>query len=157
MATFVPDELHVPKLDVPYFEDQSDQKIPGRGTEKSPEQLQTEVREMMTKLGAFRVIFTPGKFSDNPVRYGYQMTFVIGDVPGRMDIAALPMRSEAPGKKNKALAQALYLVRNWLEGEFFSQVYRPGSIPLLPYMVGNDNRTVTEVMVSTGAIPLLGA
>lgn len=155
MADFVPEKLEMPALAVPYFEEQSEQKIPGRGTEKSPSQLQAEIRELMGKLGATNVIFTPGKFQDKPIRYGYQMTFMIGGMAGRMEVAALPMKNEAPGKKEKALAQALYLVRNWLEGEVFSQVYRPGNVPLLPYLIGPDNVTVQEAIVNSGKLPLL--
>ena len=152
---FVADKLEMPALAVPYFEEQSEEKIPGRGTKKSPSELQAEVRDFMGKMGATNVIFTPGKFQDAPIRFGYQMTFVIAGMPGRMDIAALPMKSEAPGKKDKALAQALYLVRNWLEGEVFSQVYRPGNIPLLPYIIGPDDVTVQEAIVKSGKLPML--
>jgi hypothetical protein len=155
MANFVPEEDKMPALMVPFFEDQKDAKIPGRGTEKSPAELQAEVRELMTKLGAYSVMFKPGKFQDNPIRYGYQITFVLAGTPGRMDIAALPMKSEAAGKKDRALAQSLYLVRNWLEAEVFSQIYRPGNVPLLPYLVGDGDLTINEAMVRSGTIPLL--
>lgn len=155
MASFIPDKLTTPTLHVPYFEDQSEEKIPGRGTKKSPVELQVEVRELMTKLGAYNVIFQPGKFQDSPIRYGYLMTFRLANTPGRMEIAALPMHSETVARKDRALAQALYLVRNWLEGEVFSQIYRPGNVPLLPYLVGEGDLTINEAMVKSGTLPLL--
>lgn len=83
------------------------------------------------------------------------MTFMIGGMAGRMEVAALPMKNEAPGKKEKALAQALYLVRNWLEGEAFSQVYRPGNVPLLPYLIGAGDVTVQEAVSKSGNLPML--
>lgn len=155
VANFVPDQLHAQKMVIPFFDDQSDEKIPGRGTKKTCEQLQQEIRELMLKLEAFSVMFTPGTFDDKPKRYGYRMTFKLAGASGRIEIAALPIRTETPNKKDRALAQALYLVRGWLESEAFSQVYRPGSVPLMPYLLDEKGRTVTEALQANGGIPLL--
>lgn len=150
MVNFVPDKTDVVAQHVPFFEDQKDAKIPGRGTSKTPEELQTEIRNLMTKMGAYNVIFIPGRINEKPLRYGYQITFMLANNPGRFEVAALPMRSEIPSRKIAALAQALYLVRNWIESEVFSQIYRPGNVPLLPYLVGPGDKTVTEVFISSG-------
>lgn len=155
MASFIPDKLDAPVLNVPYFEDQKEHGIPGRGTDKSPQQIQTEIRNIMSRLGAGNVVFSPGKFQDKPIRYGYQITFFMAGIPGRIDIAALPIKSETAVRKEKALAQALYLVRNWLEGELFSQIYRPGNVPLLPYLIGANDVTVQEAMIKSGSLPML--
>lgn len=142
---FVPDKNDAgTSIHIPFYEDQADAKIPGRGTDKTPEQLQSEILDLMTKLGAYNVLFVSGKSDEKPVRYGYRITFMASGHPGRIDVAALPMRAETPARKQKALAQALYGIRNWLESEVFSQYYRPGNIPLLPYMIGEGNLTVNE-------------
>lgn len=157
MVNFVPDKMDLGMLNIPFYEEQSDAKIPGRGTSKSPEQLQAEIRDLMTKLGAYNVVFMPGKINDKPLRYGYQISFMISNNPGRIEIAALPMRSETPSRKTAALAQALYLVRNWIEGEVFSQIYRPGNVPLMPYFIGPGDKTLNEAMIETGRFPLLAS
>jgi len=155
MMNFIPDQLHATKLDIPFFEEQKGENIPGRGTTKSCEKLQQEIRELMLKLEAFNTVFTPGTFADKPKRYGYRLTFRLAGVAGRMEIAALPIRNETATRKDRALAQALYLVRNWLEAEVFSQVYRPGSMPLVPYLIGAGDKTVIEALVESGSLPLL--
>ncbi len=154
---FIPDKLEQPVLNIPYFEDQTGEKIPGRATEKPVAKLQDEVRELLLKMGAYGVTFTPGTFEDKPLRYGYEMAFKLEGHPGRMKIAALPIRNETAQRKDRALAQALYLVRNWLEAEIYSQVYRPGSIPLVPYLIGDDGKTVTETLIAAGTLPMLVA
>lgn len=155
--SFIPDKLEQPAPNIPYFEEQQGEKIPGRATEKSVTKLQEEIKELLLKLGAFQVLFTPGKFDGKPPRYGYEMTFKLEGHPGRMKIAALPIKSETPQRKDRALAQALYLVRNWLEAEVYSQVYRPGTIPLVPYLIGADGKTVTETLIDMGTLPMLVA
>lgn len=155
VANFVPDQLHAQKLVIPFFDEQPGKDIPGRGTEKSCDKLQQEIRELLYKLGAFDTVFTPGIFDEKPKRYGYRMTFRLAGASGRIEIAALPIRTETPNKKDRALAQALYLVRGWLESEVFSQVYRPGSIPLMPYLLDEKGRTVSEALLANGGLPML--
>lgn len=111
---FVPDRPAGKSLAVPYFEDSQEEKIPGRGTEKSEERLQAEVVDLMLRLGGGAVQFTPGSFPGTPKRYGYQVTFSMNGVRGRMELAALPLRAETPAKKSQALRQTLYLFRKKL-------------------------------------------
>ena len=153
MGTFIPDKPIDDTLEVPFFEDSSEQKIPGRGTEKSHEQLQSEIVDLMLKLGAGAARFAAGKFPTKPERYGWQITFSMNGVPGRIELAALPIRQETPSKKKQALAQALYLFRNYLEGEVWSAVYRPGAIALLPFLMGEGGKTVTEALMERNILP----
>lgn len=155
MNGFIPDKVALQAQAVPWFEDQSEKKIPGRGTEKTLAQLQAEIMELMARLGAGGVVFMPGTHPGTPKRYGFQLHFNINGTGGRIDIAALPIKNETPAKKDRALAQALYLVRNWLEAEVFSSVYRPGAIALLPFLIGDKGLTVTEAMIQSGTMPLL--
>lgn len=154
---FTPDQPKSTFEKVPYYEDSQQEKIPGRGTEKSVDQLQVEIRDFMLKLGAGNILFSPGTFDatpTTPMRYGWLMTFSLNGINGHMEIAALPLRREAPVKKDRALAQALFLVRHWLEAEIFSKVYRPGSSPLVPFLL-SDGKTVTEIVAGglIGSLP----
>ncbi len=155
MNGFIPDKIGLKQADVPFFEDQSEQKIPGRRTEKTQKNLKGEIISLMAKLGAGGVLFIQGTYPGERKRYGYQIQFNINGVPGRFDVAALPIKSETAVKKDRALAQALYLIRNWLEAEHFSAVYRPGAVALLPYLIGEGGQTLTEAIIAGGKLPLL--
>lgn len=157
MQGFIPEAPRAPELSVPFFEDNLlDKTVPGRGVEKPVEYYQKQIRELMLKLGAALVQFTPGTFPTQPKRYGYLITFSLNGIQGRIECAALPMRSETATRKDRALAQALFLLRTWLEGEVYSAVYRPGAIPLVPFLIGNDGKTVTEALLERG-LPQLSA
>jgi hypothetical protein len=140
---------------VPYFEDSQKAKIAGRGTEKSIAQLQREIIDLLTRLGAHSITFVSGVYPAQTKRYGFQVLFVYGSLPGRIDCAALPMRSEAPKKKDRAQAQALYLLRLELEAQSNAWVYKPGAVPLVPYLIGAGNKTVTEALVETKSLPVM--
>lgn len=139
---------------VPFFEDSAAAGVAGRRTNKPIRGLQGEVIDALAKLGAGAVQFTPGAFTEGGLtRYGFRITFYLGAIPGRMEIAALPLRSETPSKKDRALAQALYLVRDSLRAMHDARYYHPGDIPLLPYLIGSNGRTVRETLVETLALP----
>lgn len=139
-------EEELPKLEVPYFEDSKEQEIPGRGTTKDLEALQDEVAKHLRTLGARGIRFFLGQDKSKPRRWGYEIEFELNGIPGRINILALPLRNETEVKRDRALAQALYLFRNQLESEVFSRIYRPGAVALLPYLVGNDGLTVMDSM-----------
>lgn len=139
-------------ISTPYFEDSQDRRIPGRRTEKSIEKLEQEIRKLLDEHGAARIVFTPGEWPGPPKRYGWQVDFMLSGVPGQMQIAALPMRVPTPWKKEQSLKQALYLVRNWLESELWSSTYRPGSLPLIGYLMDDNGKTVHEMV--TARLPL---
>lgn len=155
MTTFIPDALRVQDRAIPYFEDNPKEKIPGRGTEKSLQTLQTEIITLLSRLGAGTVQFVPGQYPGTPKRYGFQITFWYGGMQGRMDCAALPMRKETERRKDRALAQALYLLRDELQAMVYSVVHKPGAIPLIPYLIGANGKTVTEHLVETQNVPQL--
>lgn len=155
MATFIPD-IQVQQIKVPFFEDQKD-NIPGRGTHKAIAVLHKEIEKLLGQLNAYNVLFVPGKYDGTPKRYGFQIHFVMNGNKGRMDCVALPMREEFPVRKDRALAQALYLIRDKLQALAFAYAYEPGSIPLLPYLIGDTGETVTEAMIAHGMLPQLAA
>ena len=154
---FIPDKLELRAQDVPYFEDSQQRDIPGRATHKSVAQLQREVITMLARLGAGSVQFVPGIHDGPRKRHGYQILFWYGGIQGRIDCAALPLRSETAGKKDRALAQALYLLRDELQAMVHSAVYKPGAVPLVPYLIGPGGKTVTEWLVESQDVPQLAA
>lgn len=144
---FVPsDERANDVLHVPFFEDSSKENIPGRGTEKSVKELQREAVNLLIKLGAGNVQFLQG-YWDETGRYGYQINFSVNRHPGRMEICALPLESETQHKRDRALAQALYFLRDWLSVEERTRLFRPGAFALLPFMVTETGETVSERFV----------
>lgn len=154
--TFIPDPVKATRVTVPYFEDSASQKVPGRGTHKTVDRLQTEIRALMAQLDSTNVFFSPGQFPvtiDQPPRFGWQMTFLFRGLKGRMEIAALPLRKETPNSKDAALRQCLYLVRNWLESEVYSQLYRPGVVPLLPFLLAEGGKTIGESLAESRDFP----
>lgn len=155
MQNFIPDKPTPPKLAVPYYEDNLKNKdVPGGYVEKPVEYYQRQITELIVKLGGMLVTFQAGTFADKPKRYGFLIHFSVNGMQGRIDCAALPLYGETEKKKDRALAQALFLVRSWLEAELYSSVYRPGAIPLVPYLIGASGRTVTEELAERG-LPLL--
>jgi hypothetical protein len=155
--TFIPDKLALQAQQVPYFEDSQDRKIPGRGTEKTVRQLQTEIVNLLAQLGASSAHFIPGTYEGPTQRYGYRIEFWYGSIQGRIDCAALPMRHETDTRKDRALAQALFLLRDELQTALWAQVHKPGAVPLVPYLIGAGGQTVTEYLLQTQNIPQLGA
>lgn len=153
---FIPENLKSSTVQVPYFEDVKASDIPGRGTEKSLQRLQDEASQMLMKLGAGGIYWVQGTFPGTPERFGFQIHFNYNGIPGRIDCAALPLRGSGKVKKDRALAQAVYLVRNWLEAEVYAHVYRPGAVPLVPYLLGEGGKTVTEALIESRALPMLG-
>lgn len=156
MTSFIPD-LKIEQVSIPYYEDSPDRKIPGRATTKSTSRLQSEISQLLTKLGAFNVAFMPGIFPGKTKRYGFQVTFQYGTALGRLDCAALPIRSETPAKKEAAIKQALFLLRNKMEAMVYASIYEPNGLPLVPYLIGAGNKTVTEALIESGNLPLLAA
>lgn len=155
--SFIPDN---PKnsVSVPFFEDvTSDGGWQGHSTKKTINRLQLEVTEAITRLGGFVTAFVPGTFLINEQkRGGYQLHYTINTpnnafVPGRLDIAALPIRdnyryrSSQSSRREKSLKMALYMLKISLDGAWFLQQLSPGYAPLMPWMLADGQRTVTEL------------
>lgn len=152
---FIPYDIKDKPKAVPFFEDSPKENIAGHSTGKSTDKLKSEIADEIYELGGELVRFVPGVYPDQPKRDGFQIHFTFRQVTGRIDVAALPCRTPTDVKQKQALNQALFLVRDWLKAERMAFAYRPGTVPLLPYLIGADGQTVTEVMVSTGAIAAL--
>lgn len=153
MANFIPNKPTPLFQKPPFFEDIKAADVPGRRTEKKVSVLQGEVVEILGKLGAIGIYFLDGIFEGQPKRYGFTVNFTVQTIPARIDVAALPLRSDT--NKDRALAQALYLLRNRLEAQYYAAAYEPGLVPLLPYLIGPDGQTVNEALVQSQILPSL--
>lgn len=152
MTQFIPD-AHFEIRSTPYFEDAHNAAIAGADLRKTLDYYQQKICNAVTRLNGFVVNFIPVHSTDEPMRYGYRLTFMFAGIRGQLDIAALPIRKETRVKKEKALKQALFLCWKELDAQADSWVYRPNSMPLLPYLIGNNGKTVTESLMSGGLIP----
>lgn len=150
MDSFIPDIGEQEMLAVPFFEDVSAKDASGRWTEKPLSALKIETEDALAKLGAVNVMFTPGKFPGAPERFGFRITFNFRAVRGRIDCAALPLRTPTEKKKDRALATALYMLRDKLRSEREAKLYMPGSEPLIPYLIGVGDQTVAEALLGSG-------
>jgi len=139
---------------VPFFEDaKSEDGWQGYATSKSVETLQKEITDCIRRLGGFVSGFQHGRFIvDKLEREGYRIYYSIsapdgGHVPGRLDIAALPVRQRYNNqvKRDKSLRMALYMLRVGLDGSWFMQQLSPGYAPLMPWMLNAEGKTVSEL------------
>lgn len=153
---FIPDQPKNVLFNVPYFEDVTASDVAGKRTGKSLKALQGEIETLIAKLGGGAVHFIPGKFDTSPFRYGFIIHFNVSGIPARIEAAALPIKIETDKKKDRALAQCLFLVRDWLQSEVNSLIYRPNSFALLPYLVGEGGKTVTETLMESRMLPDFG-
>src|SRR5688572_21957479 len=118
---FIPD-IDVKHREVPFFEDTTISGAMGNLT-KDLNYYQSKVAQAMNRLDGIVTGFMPIKSDGTPLRYGFRISFVLHSIPGRIDCAALPMRTETAVKKNKALSQALYLLWKKLDAEADAWVY----------------------------------
>lgn len=156
MTNFIPEQ---PKQisDVPYFEDVSSaQGWQGQTTTKSIDTLKSEILMAISRLGGSVTGFQKGKFMvGDRERLGYRVMYNIetGDgnlFPGRIDIAALPVKRNPVTsyeiRCEKSLRMALFMLRDAFDGLWFLQQLSPGFAPLLPFMLsGNGDMTISQL------------
>jgi len=152
---FIPDQ---PKkaADVPYYDDVlSSGGWQGQTTTKSIETLKSEIVSAVSRMGGLVTGFQKGSFQIGQLkRDGFQVTYNLETsegkmIPGRIDVAALPVRP-APYKSistrsEKSLKMALYMLRNSFDGLWFLQQLSPGFAPLMPFMLADGNMTVSQL------------
>lgn len=148
MSRFIPNIPEKQDIEIPYFED--NKLYAGKGVTLSIDRYEKRIEALLKKLGAYRINFVDGKF-DN--RDGLLITFIFDNMPGRIECAALPIRQAK--NRDRSIAQALWLLGNWLEAEYHCVVYRPGNMPLIPYLIGTGDLTVMESLQKNGEINLL--
>ena len=93
---------------------------------------------------------------DKKERQGFQIRYTIETneklIPGRMDIAALPnkprnrnYRQPRISYEERSLRMSLYMFRNAIDGLWFLQQLSPGYAALMPFMLGDENRTISQI------------
>jgi len=146
---FIPEQSKE-STSVPYFEDAtSADGWQGQSTTKSINTLQSEISEAISRLGGLVTGFQRGKFESDVDRDGFRIHYTLTatdgrQVPGRINIAALPIRYES--HREKSLKMALYMFRQAMSGTWFLQQLSPGYSALVPFMLGNGtDKTISEL------------
>lgn len=146
-------------VSVPFFEDARADFAPFYSTSKAPDTVQAEIIAELAKLGGYAVYFVYGTFHDDKrKRHGYEVRFTLNGAPGMFRVAGLPMRTEDAKKREKVLAQALCICREWVKGMVTTKVFMPGTEPLAQYLLVNgQGDTITDFIISRGKLPELTA
>ncbi len=165
---FTPDKSESESIPVPYLEETNASLSPFYTSKKTVVEVQGEIAAELGKLGGWVNAYNFGiygvspeeKAQKKPKRYGYEIRFTYKGAPGLIRVAGLPIRNETPAKKNQVLVQALCNVREWIRNMVTTQVFTPGSEPLVQYILvdGQDGqKTLAEFLLETGKLPLLAA
>ena len=155
---FIPEQPEH-KTSVPFFDDiTSEDGWRGHTTGKTVDQLKSEIMTSITRLGGLVVGFQRGTFQiENQAREGFRIHYTMqqpdgGLWPGRLDVAALPVREDhrkqrsLKSRREKSLKMALYMLREALDGTWFLRQLSPGYAPLMPWMIEQGSgRTFTEL------------
>lgn len=157
MSEFFTPEKNV-SVDVPYYEDvKSEDGWQGQTTSKSIKTLQGEIISALSRLGGLVSGFQKGSFAfGNKKRDGFRIFYskeVNGRfIPGRIDIAALPLRDQNNViKREKSLRMALYMFRDAMDGMWFLEQLSPGLDTLVPYMLVDGENTLSQKWMLDGA------
>lgn len=147
---FVPEPPRV-ATQVPYFEDASrEDGWQGQASTKTIEKLKAEITACIDRLGGKVLTIQSGKYKTGKLtRFGFRIEYLIvnGEAigRGRIDIAALPLRQWTNIKQERTRRMALYMMRVALEGTWFLSQLSPGYAPLMPFMLTNKGKTITEL------------
>ena len=162
---FIPEAPKDARQDVPFFDDvTSAGGWQGHSTSKSIDKLKSEITEAVNRLGGVVSGFQRGTFViGDKRREGFRIFYHIERpdgslVRGRIDVAALPVKESyrlqrsLEARKQKSLKMALYMLRTALEGTWFLQQLSPGYAPLMPWMLMDGDRTVTQLWSESAAM-----
>ena len=154
---FIPEQSKDSKR-VPYYEDATKADgWQGQATDKTIKALQSEITQSISRLGGLVTGFQRGMFeNEDGKRDGFRIHYAIEaadgrQVPGRIDIAALPIkpdlgpRADINRHKELSLKMALYMLRVALDGTWFLQQLSPGYAALVPFMLGPGKKTISEL------------
>jgi hypothetical protein len=152
---FTPTDKHQ-VIQVPHIEDARADFAPHYRSRKTVIQAQAEVTAEMGKLGGGVIAFDEGYFgTGEQKRYGYILRFVYGGAEGVIRVAGLPMKGrKTDAKIRQVRLQALLNVRDWLKAAVTSQVFSPGSEPLIGHLlVPGTDKTVADHIAEQGKLP----
>jgi len=151
--------------DVPYFDDvTSTGGWQGHSTKKTIDVLKSEILSAIGRLGGLVTSIQQGSFFVGEVeRDGFRIIYGIDSpdgrlLPGRLDVAALPVRQDHKKRKSletrkkQSLKMALFMLRNAMDGVWFLQQLSPGYAPLMPWMLVDSEKTVTQLWSENAAM-----
>jgi hypothetical protein len=144
---------------VPYYEDaKKEDGWQGQATTKTIKALQSEITQAVSRLGGLVTGFQKGSFQGvEGDRDGFRIHYAIEaadgrQIPGRIDIAALPVdpdinwyRADKNKHREASLKMALYMLRAALDGTWFLQQLSPGYSALVPFMLGQGDKTLSQM------------
>lgn len=134
----------------------------GHTTTKSLDALIAEVSTALGRLGGTVVGVQSGMFTDELVpgreRPGYviRYTYTTPDgrsIPGKIEVAGLPMRKPGQDKEKQSRKMALYMLRESLEGMWYMQQLSPGLVALMPFMLAENDLTFSQKFAHGLALP----
>lgn len=161
---FIPEQTQT-SLDVPFFEDATSKDgWQGQATTKNIDRLKAEIVQAITRLGGTVTHFQRGRFqTEQRAREGFRIHYVIdapggGLLSGRIDVAALPVKDDWRARQSlekrtqQSLRMALYMLRTALDGTWCLQQLSPGYAPLMPWMLADGEKTVTQLWQESPAM-----
>jgi hypothetical protein len=150
---FTPDQTEAKK--VPFFEDaKREDGWQGHTTTKNLGILKDEVKQALARLGGLVVNFQQGTFQiDGQSRQGFQVFYAVEGRPAKLNIAALPIKDKWNNKKKEqSLKMALYMLEIGLSGAWFMQQLSPGYAPLVPMMLTESGKTISELWAENSSM-----
>lgn len=141
---------------VPYYEDAFRKGgaagWAGHYTSKSSKTLLAEISGEIARLGGSVVNVQHGTYTvDGLERQGVRIEYIVTGaggqhVQGQLDIAALPVKNKYnQGAKDKSLVMSLYMLGEALKGMWYMQQLSPGYAALMPWMVGPNGKTISQL------------
>jgi hypothetical protein len=165
---FIPEQPKDKASDVPYFDNATEKAgWQGQATGKSIETLKNESSDAIKRLGGMVTGFQQGTFIvGKQKREGFRVHYIIESpdgsmTRGRIDIAALPVKEDyrlqrtLKARREQSLKMSLYMLRIALNGTWFLQQLSPGYAALLPWMIADGEKTVTQIWSEGAAMGLL--
>lgn len=163
---FIPENEKGPLSDVPYYgEARSIDGWQGQSTTRSFDSLKSDLTQAFSRLGGVVHSIQRGAYKINEFeRSGAQIHYAIEGpngqmVYGRMDVAALPVKKpkrssryqETIRKRHEAaLSMALYNVIEALKAQWVLKQLNPSYIPLMPWLLADDGRTISQAYIESG-------
>lgn len=167
---FIPDDDQGPTIDVPFFgETRAEDGWQGHATTRSYDALKSDVSKALARLNGVLHSIKRGHYViDGLKRSGAEIHYSMEGPDGRMvygriDIAALPVPEPYGGnihhsnyerslrkRHDDSLRMALYNVAEILKAQWCLKQLNPSYVPLIPWMLGKDERTLSESYLEAG-------
>jgi len=167
---FIPNGDDGISLDVPYFgEARSADGWQGQSTSRSYDTLKSDVTKALARIGGVVHSIRRGTYNIGGfIRAGAQIHYSIEGVGsnmhyGRLDIAALPVHKSTRGdwqkiqrkRQERSLCMALYNVIQALQAQWVLKQLNPAYVPLMPWLLADENRTISQIYLESGITPAL--